>query len=65
MLDYETCPSLFAMVDGQAKEYHTDLSALDEKVRAALEKYAAPVAGWFASSGPTSVPASTFLSQLV
>ena len=45
MLDYDTSPSLFVMVDGQAKEYHTDLSALDEKVRAAVEKYAAPVAG--------------------
>ena len=40
MLDYDTSPSLFVMVDGQAKEYHTDLSALDDKVRAAVEKYA-------------------------
>lgn len=42
MLDYETSPSLFVMVDGQAKEYHTDLSALGEKVADVVEKYAKP-----------------------
>ena len=39
MLDYEKSPSLFMMVDEEAKEYYTDLSALLEKVEAAIGKY--------------------------
>ncbi len=42
MLDYETSPSLFVMVDGQAKEYYTDLSALSDKVGDAVSRYAEP-----------------------
>ncbi|MEX2444240.1 MAG: FAD-dependent oxidoreductase [Alkalispirochaeta sp.] len=42
MLDYEVSPSLFVMVDGQAKEYFTDLSALSDKVAAAVDRYVAP-----------------------
>ena len=43
MLDYDTSPSLFVMLDGEPKEYYTDLSALGDKVADAVAKYAAPV----------------------
>ena len=44
MLDYDTSPSLFVMLDGEPKEYYTDLSALGDKVADAVAKHAAPVA---------------------
>jgi thioredoxin reductase (NADPH) len=43
MLDYDKSPSLFVMVDGQAKEYYTDLSALANKVDDAIAKYGSAV----------------------